>query len=62
MKRRKLNLKAKFEGGSSCFKFQVLRSRRFQRGFDGVKLHRPTSMVALMVVETVRGPGCSGAS
>ena len=46
MYRRNLNLKATFESGSSIVQFQALSSRRFQRGFDRVNLHRPTSMDA----------------
>jgi len=39
---RKLNLKAQVESTISQLHFQAPSSRRFQRGFDRVKLHRPT--------------------
>ena len=42
MKRRKLKLKAEVESSISHFSFNTHRSRRFQRGFDRVNLHRPT--------------------
>ena len=42
MEQRKLKSKAKLQGGFIKFQFQALRSRRFQRGFDGVNLHRLT--------------------
>jgi hypothetical protein len=42
MQRRKLHLKAKVERSALMFCFQSLRSRRFQRGFHRVNLHRHT--------------------
>jgi len=47
-----LNLKAKFENGSSLW-FQALSSRRFQRGFERVNLHRLTKMTAGAPAEEV---------
>ena len=44
MWRRKLMSKAKFESSSIMFQCLALTSRRFERGFDRVKLHRPTMM------------------
>jgi hypothetical protein len=35
-------MKARFESGSSHLSFNTLSSRRFQGGFDRIKLHRPT--------------------
>jgi len=46
LQRRKLNLKATFESGSSRISFKAFNFRRFQRGFDRVNLHRPTSRAA----------------
>ena len=47
VKRRNLNLKPKLESSSSYFSCQALSSRRFQRGFDRVNLHRPTFMMTI---------------
>ena len=40
MQRRKLNLKAKLKTSVITFKFQALRTRRFQHGFHCFNLHR----------------------
>ena len=42
LQRRKLKLKAKFESVSSYYSFNRWNRRRFQLGFDGVNLSRPT--------------------
>jgi len=43
VQRRKLNLKVRVESSLSYFRFKALSYRRYHRGFDRVKLHRPTS-------------------
>jgi hypothetical protein len=42
--RRKLNLKAKFEGGSSYYSFKRFVPGAINAGFDSVNPHRPTVM------------------
>jgi len=42
IKGRELKLKAKFESSFFILMFQANSSRRFQHGFHGFKLHRPT--------------------
>jgi len=40
--------------------FQAMRSRRFQRGFDRVHLHRPTIIVPLFMISRGRSLGTQG--
>jgi hypothetical protein len=50
-----MNLKPKIESSSSFFYFQALGSRRCQRGFDRVNLHRPTVAALTTALTTPTG-------
>ena len=62
MWRRKLNSKAELESNSFIFQFQALSSRRFQRGFDRVNLHHPTSACSANLMAAISRSWSSAAS